>query len=85
MLPVASSMACERVTSAVQGNFGQFRLGSRMDKYVRYGDSMYNIYIYTVSDRHLEYEKSFTRDRIRSTDTVLKANASGVRIWHKCS
>ena len=40
---------------------------------------------YTVRDRHLEYEKSFTRDRIRSTDTVLKANASGVRIWHKCS
>ena len=39
----------------------------------------------TVRDRHLEYEKSFTRDRIRSTDTVLKANASGVRIWHKCS
>ena len=47
----------------------------------------FTIYILycTVSDRHLEYEKSFTRDRIRSTDTVLKANASGVRIWHKCS
>ena len=43
------------------------------------------MYICTVRDRHLEYEKSFTRDRIRSTDTVLKANASGVRIWHKCS
>ena len=39
----------------------------------------------TVGDGRLEYEKSFRRDRIWSTDTVLKANASGVRIWHKCS